>query len=333
MHSEQQVIHESPDRPALSESNVIEGEKPDIPTVVRHLKERGFVVLRGVLPMASVDAVVGRSNDLLAQPSAGGVWGYFRADHQKKVLLPTLLGKPVYDLIANEHIVDIAETYLGVECILAETNLKADRGVNYMYFPLHSDFAAGWTKNAALPSPVTQETMRGPLAMGAAIYFHDTTEGAFAYCEGTHKLGAPHGQRLADYPKKMQAEIIAKKIRVEGRKGDIVIFDDNGFHGPDHPSRSDRTIILVDYYRTDVLGNEQVTPLPIWSCDIGGLSPKQLRILGANSTFRLPFDEYKWSKIRRKKVFPLITFLINNAFIGAHLRMKLKSILLSALRR
>ena len=327
MQSGQQLIDTQPSIPALSYSNVIEGEKPDIQTVVRHIIDRGFVVFRGVLPMKSVEAVVARANDLLQQPSVGGVWGYFRADHQKKILLPTLLGRPVYDLIANEYIVDIVEAYLGVDCLLAETNLKADRGVNYSYFPLHSDFAIGWRKNSDHTSPITQELMNEPLAVGAAIYFHDTTEGAFCYCEGTHKLGAPHGQRLANYPKKMQEEIIAKKLRVEGRKGDIILFDDSGFHGPDHPSRSDRTIILVDYYRTDVLGNEQVTPLPIWSCDIGGLSPKQLRILGANSTFTLPFDRYKWSKIRRTKAFPLITFLINNAFIGAHLRMKLKAVL------
>ncbi len=327
MQSEQQTSTEISEFPALSDSNVIEGERPDIQTVARHLKDRGFVVLRGVLPMESVDAVVARADDLLRQPSVAGVWGYFRADHQKKVLLPTLLGKPVYDLIANEYIIDIAEYYLGAECLLAETNLKADKGVGYMYFPLHSDFSAGWRKDPTHPSPITPELMQGPLAVGAAIYFHDTTEGAFSYCQGTHKLGSPHGQRLADYPKDMQKEIIAKKIRVEGRKGDIVLFDDNGFHGPDHPSRSDRTLILVDYYRTDVLGNEQVTPLPIWSCDIGGLSPKQLRILGTNSTFTLPFDRYKWSKIGRTKAFPLITFLINNAFIGAHLRQKLKSIL------
>lgn len=328
MHSEQHVIEEPAGLPPLPESNVIEGEKPDIPTVVRHLQERGFVVLRGILPMDSVEAVVARSNDLLAQPSVAGVWGYFRADHQKKVLLPTLLGRPVFDLIANEHIVDIAESYLGAQCLVAETNLKADRGVNYMYFPLHSDFAAGWRKNPKDPSPVTQEIMQGPLAVGAAIYFHDTTEGAFSYCEGTHKLGAPHGQRLADYPRDMQKEIIAKKIRVEGRKGDIVLFDDNGFHGPDHPSKSDRTIILVDYYRTDILGYEQVTPLPIWSCDIGALSDKQLRVLGAKgAAFTLPYDRYKWSKIRRTRSFPLIRFLIDNAFIGAHIRMKLKSLI------
>ena len=326
MHSEKQATPNVPDIPALSESNVIEGERPDIPTVVRHLKERGFVVLRGALPMESVDAVVARADDLLRQPSVAGVWGYFRADHQKKVLLPTLLGKPVYDLIANEHIIDIAEAYLGVECLVAETNLKADKGVNYMYFPLHSDFAVGWRKNPEHTSPITQEIMQSPLAVGAAIYFHDTTEGAFSYCEGTHKLGAPHGQRLADYPKQVQKDIIAKKVRVEGLKGDIVLFDDNGFHGPDHPSKSDRTIILVDYYRTDVLGNEQVTPLPIWSCDIGALTPKQLRVLGTNSSFTLPFDRYKWSKIRRTRAYPLINFLINNAFIAGHLRMKLKSL-------
>lgn len=311
----------------LPASHILEGPHPDIATVVRHLRERGYVILRGFLPMDAVDAVAARAGDLLKQPSVAGVWGYFRADHQKKVLLPTLLGKPVYPLIANEHIVDIVEAYMGAPCILAETNLKADRGMGYVYFPMHSDFAAGWRKSPQHESRVTQENMKAPLGVGGVIYLHDTTEGAFCYCTGTHTLGAPHGQRLAAYPPALKQEIIAKKIRLDGKKGDIVLFDDSGFHGPDHPSRSDRAVILVDYYRIDVLGNEQVTPMPIWSSDIGALTPKQLRILGADSSYTIPFDRYKWRKIRGTRAFGMITFLIENAFIASHLRMKLKALL------
>ena len=264
---------------------------------------------------------------MLRQPSVAGVWGYYRADHQKKVIQPTLLGASVYPVIVNERVLDIAENYLGSECVLAETNLKVDRGVGYVYFPMHSDFAVGWRKSADHVSPVTEETIKLPLGVGGAVYLHDTSEGAFSYCTGTHKLRAPHGQRLSNYPKEMQDEILAKKVRLDGRKGDIVLFDDSGFHGPDHPSRTDRTVILVDYYRTDILGNQQVTPLPIWSCDIGGLSPRQLRVLGADSGYIRPFDRYNWSKIRNTWAFGPITFLIENAFIGSHIRMKIKSML------
>ncbi|MBR71874.1 MAG: hypothetical protein CMM30_02900 [Rhodospirillaceae bacterium] len=313
----------------LPERYIIEGAKPDIQKAIQVLNNEGVVILRGVLPDDSVNQVVMRAEEFLSQPSVAGVWGYFRADYQKKVLLPTLLGSPVYDLIANEHIINLVESYMGAECILAETNLKADQGLNYIYFPLHSDFAVGWRKSIGEKSPITESLMQKPLGVGAAIYLHDTSEGAFTYCIGTHKLGAPYGQRLAEYPDNMKKEIIARKVRLDGKKGDIIIFDDRGFHGPDHPSKKDRTVILVDYFRTDILGYNQVTPLPIWSCDIGGLSEKQLRILGASgATFTIPFDNYKWSKISKTNSFRIIKFLIDNAFYAKHLKMKLKARLL-----
>ena len=309
--------------------SIIEGKKPDIQEVVKRLHEHGFVILRGVLPQSSIDKVIKRAEDFLSQPSVAGVWGYFRADHQKKVLLPTFLGEPVYDLIANEQIISLIEIYMGAECILAETNLKADRGMNYIYFPMHSDFSVGWRKTKQETSPVTSNLMQKPLGVGAAIYLHDTSEGAFTYCEGTHKLGSPYGQRLAEYPEDMQKDIIARKVRLDGKKGDIILFDDRGFHGPDHPSKKDRTVILVDYFRTDVFGYNQVTPLPIWSCDINSLSKKQLRVLGAaGATFTVPFDDYKWSKIRKTNSFRVIKFLVDNAFYLKHLRMKVRASLL-----
>ena len=81
MQSDPQTIDTSSNYSALSASDIIEGETPDIQTIIRHIRERGFVVLRGVLPMESVDAVIARADELLKQPSVAGVWGYFRADH------------------------------------------------------------------------------------------------------------------------------------------------------------------------------------------------------------------------------------------------------------
>lgn len=178
---------------SLPKSCIVEGEKPDIDLAVRKLRERGYVILRGCLPEDAVNAGAERAEEMLRQPSVAGVWGYYRADHQKKVIQPTLLGASVYPVIVNERVLDIAENYLGSECVLAETNLKVDRGVGYVYFPMHSDFAVGWRKSADHVSPITEETIKLPLGVGGAVYLHDTSEGAFSYCTGTHKLRAPHG--------------------------------------------------------------------------------------------------------------------------------------------
>ena len=153
MSSESELPKTAETEPPLPDSYIVEGENPDIDLAVRILRERGYVILRGCLPKDAVDAVAERTEDMLQQPSVAGVWGYYRADHQKKVIQPTLLGAPVYSVIANERVVDIAETYFGSECILAETNLKVDRGVGYVYFPLDSDFAVGLHDTLQLPQP------------------------------------------------------------------------------------------------------------------------------------------------------------------------------------
>ncbi|MEK9660160.1 MAG: phytanoyl-CoA dioxygenase family protein, partial [Alphaproteobacteria bacterium] len=244
MSADSKLLEPAKPEPPLPDSYIIEGENPDIDLAVCNLRERGYVILRGLLPKDAVDAVAARTEEMLQQPSVAGNWGYYRADHQKKVIQPTLLGAPVYPVIANERVLDIAEAYLGAECILAETNLKADRGMGYVYFPMHSDFAAGWRKSTDHVSPITQETMQLPLGVGGAIYLHDTSEGAFSYCTGTHKLGAPHGQNLSDYPETTQREVMAEKVRLDGRPGDVGLFGASGGRGAAPGSRAVRSLIL-----------------------------------------------------------------------------------------
>ncbi|MGB0630048.1 MAG: hypothetical protein ACPGRZ_05080 [Alphaproteobacteria bacterium] len=192
MSSESELPETAQRESPLPVSYIVEGENPDIDLAVRILRKRGYVILRGCLPKDAIDAVAERTEDMLQQPSVAGVWGYYRADHQKKVIQPTLLGAPVYSVIANERVVDIAETYFGSECILAETNLKFDRGVGYSYFPLHSDFAVGWHKSADHVSPVTEETMKMPLGVGDSITALMRDAGYEVVAEWEHYPGFEH---------------------------------------------------------------------------------------------------------------------------------------------
>ncbi len=313
---------------ALSDQTIFHAGKATVGEIVACLKQRGYVIIRDAFNEESFNAVVDRIDELFENPSLAGNLGYFKVDHPKVVLTPTVIGWPVYELLANPLIVEISEKYLEHDCILAEANVKADKGVGYTYFPLHADFSDGWRKAAHLPVMIGAEEMKKPLGVGGAIYLHDTTEGAFCYCEGTHELGAPHGPNLASYPADEQKKIRSTLKRLDGLRGDVVLFDDRGFHGPDHPSKADRTVILLDYYRTDVFQNKQVTPMPIWSTDIGKMTSEQLRVMGAYSDHMLSPKEFKWNgRIKAARVFPLIKFLINNAFITTHVKNKIKSFL------
>ena len=292
--------------------------------VVATLARDGACVLRGLFDAAALDEVDGAVERWLARPAVAGVPGYAKVDAPKKLLSPTLLGGAVYDLLVDERVIDIVEQYMSSECILAEANLKYDAPVNYQYFAAHADFAVGWRKKTG-SEPLTAAQLALPVGVGGAVYLHETHEGAFSYALRTHTLGAPHGQDLDSYPHDERRAILEHWTRIDGQRGDLVLFDDRGFHGPDQPSRSERTVILLDYYRVETFGRKQVAPFPIWSTDIGRLTPRQLRVLGAGAdTWSTPHD-YMQTRFRRSAAYGLVTGIIENAYLLRHFKAKLKS--------
>lgn len=288
------------------------------------LARDGVVVLRNMFGAPTLDEVDVAVTRWFAHPAIAGVPGYAKIDAPKKLLSPTLLGGAVYDLLLDERILDAVEAYMKSECVLAEANLKYDAPVDYLYFAAHADFAEGWRKKADSP-PLTKEQMQFPVGVGGAIYLHETHEGAFSYALGTHTMGAPFGQDLPGYPPAERAKILETWTRIDGQRGDFVLFDDRGFHGPDQPSRVSRTVILVDYYRVETFGRKQVAPLPIWSTDIGRLNERQLRVLGAGAeTWSTPHD-YLLTRFRNNRAYRLATAIVENAYLLRHWKAKLKS--------
>lgn len=292
--------------------------------VVAALARDGACVLRNMFSPATLDEIDAAVVKWFAYPAIAGVPGYAKIDAPKKMLSPTLLGGAVYDLLVDERILDAVERYMDSECVLAEANLKYDAPVDYLYFAAHADFSEGWRKKADSP-PLTREQLRLPVGVGGAIYLHETHEGAFSYALGTHTMGAPHGQNLADYPPADRAAILERWTRIDGQRGDFVLFDDRGFHGPDQPSRTERTVILVDYYRVATFGRRQVAPLPIWSTDIGRLNARQLRVLGAGAEVWSTPHDYLLTRFRRNRAYRIATSIVENAYLLRHWKAKLKS--------
>jgi len=300
----------------------------DVPAVLASLERDGVVVLRNAFTRASVDAVAAGALRWLERPAIAGAPGYWKIDHPKKLLDPCVLGGPVYELIVGEPILDIAERFLGSECVLAESNLKYDEPVGYGYFPLHTDFFVGWRKKENTLPVLSGEILRKPVAMGGAIYLHDTREGAFCYCLGTHKREVPLGwQDIEKVPPAVRAEIESTKVRIEGLKGDIVLFDDRGYHGPDLPTPVSRTVILVDYYSVSIFGRHVVTPYSIWSTDLGRLSARQMRALGAGAESWGDAWNSLHAKFLRNPFYRLVAAAVESAYFHRHLRAKLRTLL------
>jgi hypothetical protein len=296
------------------------------PASVREaLEDRGFAVLRNLFAPETIAAANRGISRVAASPAIAGTIGYAKVDYPKRMFSPFVVGGPLVGIVLDERVIDIVEAVMDSPCILAESNVKIDEGVNYTYFPLHADFSAGWSKNRASDFRLSAEALELPIGIGGAIYLHDTTEGAFCYCEGTHRLRAPRGQALSAYPAEEQRAIRAKKVRIDGLAGDFVLFDDRGFHGPDHPSRVQRTVILVDYFRVATFGYAQVSPFPVWTSDLGGLSAKQMRVLGVGAASMVQPAEYMLTRFRKSWAFPVARRLIDNAYLWQHFKQQVKA--------
>lgn len=197
------------------------------------LRDDGCVILRNLFEQGTVDAFKNRLQQFLRRPAVSGAMGYTKFDHPKKIISPFLIGgsEPIH-LTLSEPVIDLIEDYMVSECILADASVKYDSGVGYVYFSLHTDFAVGWKKDPKMERSLTEEQLQVPVGVGAAVYLEDTSEGAFSYCMGTHKLLAPKGQNLSDYSLTEQQAIRKSLVRCDGKAGDMVLFDDRGFHGP-----------------------------------------------------------------------------------------------------
>jgi len=291
--------------------------------VRRELSDRGFAVIRNLYTPEMVAEVSERVKKMARQPAIAGVPGYVKVDHPKRLMSPYEIGGAAVDMILDERVINLVEAHMASECVLAETNVKIDEPVGYTYFPLHADFAVGWSKGDD-GFRLTAEQLKEPIGIGGAIYLHDTQQGAFSYCEGTHKLLAPRGPNLDSYPQDERRAILDRYVRIEGKAGDFVIFDDRGFHGPDQPSFVQRTVILVDYYRVATFGRKLVSPVALWSTDIGRLSPKQLRVMGAGAGYMVPPERYMTTRFRRNRMYGVTKFMIENAYLWSHLKGKVR---------
>ncbi len=302
--------------------------------LLRQLRDRGYAVLRNVFPREQLEGMFRAREWWFQAPAVGGAPGYCKFDFEKKVVQTSLLGKDSLQILLNERLLDIIELYTGHEVILSESFTKLDRGVDYVYFPTHTDYAPGYRPSSHYDEiSLTREDMELPLGLSYALYHHDTTEGAFCFCAGSHKLYAFRGGMLTDYPKDEQAEIRSTWTRLDGRAGDMVLFDPRGFHGQDQPTTKSRIATISRFWRTDIFGRRQARPVPVYTMDLEGLTDRQLRVLGigAQSLTPLQFDHHGGFR-KRKRAYRLAINLIEHAYDIDHLKRRLQPLRSAAKR-
>ena len=292
-----------------------------------HLREAGFVVLRNVIADDVVEYVVEGSNRVLQSAALGGSVGYYMKDCAKKMFDPFLLGGPTVQIAVNEWVLDLIEDYLQGDCILAEIFLKHDLGISDVYFPVHSDFSTGLKMPGNQNIQLTSDDMQHPIAVGAMLLLHDTIEGGICYSVGSHSLCASHGTDPSKYPDVLWQQITSNMRRVEGRKGDLILFDDRGFHGPEQPVSVSRTVVIFDYYKVQVFGNFVKSPSPVFVTDLADLNKRQLKVLGLGAGVMIPFEKHHMRSFRSNPYYRVVSRVFEAMFGLSRLKRRLRNTL------
>lgn len=292
------------------------------------LKNSGFVVVKNIFEDSLMNRVNTLVEQVLQKPSINGSFGYYQKDYAKSFYDPFLIGEDCFDLILNMSVIQLVKSYLEGEFVLAEANLKHDFGVNDVYFPLHADFSPGWSLKSDIfgkKVELTPDCLINPIAVGGLIYLHKTDEGAFCYSVGSHVMGAPKGTSVKNYSKEKQLEIEKNLVRITGECGDLVLFDDRGFHGPHQPTNSSRKVLLFDYYKLQSFNGKTKTQLPVLANELGRLNEEQLKVLGLGLKPMIPFREYHTRSFSKSKDFGLVQRLSSSLFNFKKYKKKLKS--------
>jgi len=263
------------------------------------LKNEGIVQIRGLLNVKNIENINTKLKNIFNRPAIGGSIGYTQKDPHKKVYDALLLGQETVDIVLNNKLIMIAKKRFSGSPILSHAYIKKNLGFNDFFFPYHSH--TGSDRDVILP---------GTYGLAMIAYLHNTDNGCFLYSPGTHKLKSPHGGNPYIYPDKIKKEIFDKKVRMIGEAGDVIIFDEAGFHGPENPCKEDRTTIMFEYQRSEDFGNKVRHPAPCLPHTLGSLNEDQLKTLGVGCDKRNEYEDFHLRSYDKNKKF----FIMQNTF-------------------
>lgn len=284
-----------------------------------NLVKNGVVVLRNMINLKSIERIVKSSTDMLTRPSVLGSIGYYQKEFTKKTYDGLLLGKDAVNIVCNEKLLDLSESYLQDEVRLTEVFLKHDIGVNEIHFPYH--------RHPGKEFNLSKEVAFG---CGVILYLHDTNNGAFCYSLGSHNSDWDYNNYPSLIDNKDKEDINKNFFRITGESGDLVIFDERGFHGPEQPVTQSRSVLLFGYQSSKATNNTTKTGNPVIINDLVDLNNRQLTAIGIKSKSRTFYKDYHLRvSVSRQKKTKVILFFIEFCSILESKISKLKNIIKS----
>jgi hypothetical protein len=281
------------------------------------LKKDGIVVIRGISNINNIKTINNKAKKILAVPALLGSNGYNQKDIYKKTYDGFLIGKEVVEIVTNENILDIIEKYLNDSVNITELQLKKDLGHNIVYFPYHmhngSDLNININENK-------------PFGCGTMLYLHDTDIGAFCYALGSHNISYKDATEENDgllSSSNNRLEIENNLYRIHGKKGDIIIFDERGYHGPEQPVKAARTVLIYGYQSVKASKNTTRTEIPIIINHLKGLNIRQLNTIGFNSSSRGNYEDYHFKSFSKRKTYK---YMVLSLQIITYLNLKINKL-------
>lgn len=245
------------------------------------LIENGYVIIRNLVNKKIIDRIYKNALKVLSSPNVLGSVGYYQKDPFKKLYDGFLLGHDVIKLVASNFILNLIERYVKGNILINEIFLKNDLGFDEVYFPYHRHTGID----------VENSHIKRPWGCGLMVYLHDTDEGAFCYSKGSHKLDIHENTSLISQHKNSE-DLKKKLLRISGKSGDVIIFDETGFHGPEQPTSKERIALLSGYQLFEATNGKTRTQIPVLLSDLRDLTDRQLKCLGLGSKYRTPFENY-----------------------------------------
>jgi len=272
---------------------------------IKLIKNEGIVQIRGLCDKEEIENINKKLKKVFSKPSIGGSVGYTQKDPHKRTYDALMLGQETTDIVLNKKIIELSKKYFLDDPLLSHAYIKKNLGFNDFFFPYHC--------HTGMDRDVIRKSTKG-YVLAMIAYLHDTDKGCFMYSPTTHLLKYPHGSNPYIYPEPLKSEIFHKTVKMVGKAGDILIFDDAGFHGPENPSKEDRTTLMFAYLRNTDFGGKIRNPAPIIPTSLNNINSEQLNVLGIGKKARNNYEDFHLRKYDESFTYKILKIIFDLSF-------------------
>ena len=279
----------------------------------KNLDTIGVTVLRNIVNKETIQKINSDVKDLLSKRSMSGLYGYIQKDAFKKMFDGFLVSSEVIKILANQELIKLAKNYLEDDILITECFFKHDLGNNSVYFPYHRHTG----------SDLFYTDDKNKFGCGVILYLHDTDSGAFCYLPGSHKYAIQNKKEFLLSESKEYRHLKSEISRINGQAGDLVIFNEAGYHGPEQPVKKTRSVIISGFQSKKMSQNKTRTEIPILLSNLNSLNEEQLSVIGFGSGSRSNYQSYHIRKKNNSFYYKFINSLLDLIFKLQRLKHKI----------